>query len=193
MSTVPLARPPRDCVPRMADLDSERATYSVEVPERFNAVLDIVDTWALESPDALAVLSINATGEVVAEQSAADLARASREAARALLALGIGKGDHVFTMLPRIPQWYAAMLGAMRIGAIPMPGTVLLTAKDIDYRLRQAGAVAAITDTAGAPKVDQAGGALRVRLCVGDAPDGWLAFDERCRMAGDGTTPAGSD
>ena len=167
-----------------------RAGYRVEVPERFNAVLDIVETWAAEDPDALAVLSVDGAGEVVAQQSAADLARASREVARVLLELGVGKGDHVFVMLPRVPEWYAALLGAIRIGAIPMPGPNLLTAKDIAYRFKQTGATAAITDPAGTGKVDAAVPELAVRLCAGSAPQGWLSLQERCNAAGDGETPA---
>ncbi len=190
MSIVSLARPARDCVPRLTSIDAERAGYRVSVPERFNAVLDIVDVWAAEDPDALAVLSVDGAGDVVAAQSAADLARASREAARLLLDLGVAKGDHVFVMLPRIPEWYAALLGAMRIGAIPMPAPNLLTPKDIAYRFDQTGATAAITDAAGAEKVDAAVPDLRTRLCVGGAPAGWLSFEDRCRAVGDGATPA---
>ncbi len=189
MSIGSLARPARDCVPRLVDIDAERASYRVSVPERFNAVRDIVDVWASEDPNALAVLSVNGIGEVVAEQSAADLACASRESARVLLDLGVGRGDHVFVMLPRIPEWYAAMLGAMRIGAIPMPGPNLLTAKDIAYRFDQTGATAAITDEEGAEKVDAAVPDLGTRLCVGGAPGGWRSFEERCRAVGDGPTP----
>ena len=189
MSIVSLARPARDCAPRLADIDAERASYRVEVPKRFNAVLDIVDVWGSEEPDALALLSVDGVGDVVAEQSAADLARASREAARVLLDLGVAKGDHVFVMLPRIPEWYAALLGAMRIGAIPMPGPNLLTPKDIAYRFDQTGARAAITDPAGAEKVDAAIPGLATRLCVGGAPDGWLSLEQRCRAVGDGETP----
>jgi acetyl-CoA synthetase len=189
MSIAIRTRPGRDCAPRLTDLDAERACYRVEVPERFNAVLDIVEPWAAEEPDALAVLSVDAVGDLVAEQSAADLARASREAARALLELGVAKGDHVFVMLPRIPEWYAALLGAMRIGAIPMPAPNLLTPHDIAYRFEHAGVTAAITDEAGASKVDAAAPSLRTRLCVGAAPAGWLSFSERCGAAGDGETP----
>ncbi|MGZ4179495.1 MAG: acyl-CoA synthetase [Solirubrobacteraceae bacterium] len=189
MTTVSLIRPTRDCDPRLADLDAERATYHVEVPTRFNAVLGIVDAWASEDPDALAVLSLDADGEVVAAQSAAELARASREAARALLDQGVGKGDHVFVMLPRVPEWYAALLGAMRIGAIPMPGPNLLTPKDIAYRFAETGATAAITDVAGTSKVDEAVPGLATRLCVGGSPPGWLSLEERCRAVGDGETP----
>lgn len=190
MSIVSLDRPSRNCVPRLMDLDAERASFRIEVPERFNAVCDIVDRWALEDPDAVAVVSVDASGGLVAEQSAADLSRASREAARVLLDLGVGKGDHVFVMLPRIPEWYAALLGAMRIGAVPMPGPNLLTPKDIAYRFGQTGAAVAITDQAGAVKVDQAVPDLAVRLCVGAAPDRWLSFGERCEAIGDGETPA---
>jgi len=160
------------------------------VPERFNAVLDIVETWASEDPDALAVLSLDAGGDVVAAQSAADLARASRQAARALLDLGVGKGDHVFVMLPRIPEWYAALLGAMRIGAIPMPGPNLLTPRDIAYRFGQTGATVAITDEAGTAKVDAGAPGVTTRLCVGRAPAGWLSFEQRCAAVGDGPTPS---
>jgi acetyl-CoA synthetase len=179
----------------MTDHASERASFVVDVPERFNPVLDVVETWAAEDPSALAVLSLDAAGEVVAAQSVAQLALESRRAARALLELGVGKGDHVFVMLPRIPQWYAALLGAMRIGAIPMPGPNLLTAGDVGYRLRSAGAGVVVTDPAGAAKVDasEASGDVRVRLCVGGAEAGvggdWLDFDERCAAAGDGETP----
>ena len=189
MALAALNRPARDCPPRLADLDAERASYHVHVPDRFNAVLDIVETWASEDPDAVAVLSLNAGGDVVATQSVADLARASRQAARALLELGVGQGDHVFVMLPRIPEWYAALLGAMRIGAIPMPGPNLLTPKDIAYRVGQTGATVAITDKAGAAKVDAGAPSVAIRLCVGRAPDGWLSFEQRCAAAGDGETP----
>jgi acetyl-CoA synthetase len=126
------------------------------------------------------VLSLDATGDVVSLQTAADLALASRLAARALLDLGVSKGDHVFVMLPRVPAWYAAMLGCMRIGAVPMPGPNLLTAKDIAYRVRRAGATAAITDAAGAAKVEAAAPRLVVKLCAGgDAPAGWHALEHR--------------
>jgi acyl-coenzyme A synthetase/AMP-(fatty) acid ligase len=181
--------PDRDAPPRLADYDAERASFRLDVPERYNAVLAIVEGWAAEDPDARAVLSLDGAGEVVAEQTIADLARASREAARALLALGVTKGDHVFVMLPRIPAWYAALLGCMRIGAVPMPGPNLLTPKDIAFRIAEGAAVAAITDAAGAAKVQEAAPDLPTKLCVGAAPDGWLDFDEQCAAAGDGDTP----
>lgn len=193
MSTAATTRPGRDAKPRLTEYARERETFRLEVPERFNPVLAIVETWAAEAPDDLAVLSLDGAGEVVAEQTIADLARETRRAARALLAAGVAKGDHVFVMLPRCPEWYAAMLGAMRIGAVPMPGPNLLTSKDIVDRLERAGAVAAITDPAGAAKVESAWGGLTAQLCVvpdgGDVPTGWTSFAAACEGAGDGETP----
>lgn len=184
-----LDRPGRDAPPRLADYAAERAAFRLQVPERFNPVLAIVETWAAEDPDAPAVLSLDGAGDVVALQSIGELAQASREAARALLARGVKKGDHVFVMLPRVPGWYAAMLGCMRIGAVPMPGPNLLTAKDIKDRIARAGAVGAITDVPGAGKVDETGADLAVRLCVGGTPEGWTDFAAACAEAGDGETP----
>src|SRR5579863_18210 len=192
-----LDRPTRDAAPRLSDYEQERATFSAEAPERYNPVLAIVESWAQEGPDAPAVVSVDAAGEVVDTQTAAQLAAASRRAARAFLDAGIKQGDRVFVMLPRIPEWYAALLGAMRIGAVPMPGPNLLTPHDIADRITRAGARAAVTDAPGAAKVEDAGVELIARFCVGADPAGsgaggarWIDLNEACEQAGDGETPS---
>lgn len=186
--------PDRSAPPRLSDYAQERGAFVVEVPERFNPVIDIVERWADEAPDDLALVSLDGTGEVVAEQTAADLALESRRAARALLAHGIKKGDPVFIMLPRVPAWYAAMLGAIRIGAVPMPGTNQLTSRDIGYRLRAADAVAAIVDGTGTEKVDAiddapAGLTHRIAWNAGRR-EGWHDLGALMDAAGDGDVPA---
>ena len=176
--------PGRDAAPRLTDHAAERAGFRLDVPEVFNPVVDIVETWAAEDPDALAVLSLGPDGAVVGEQTAADLARDARRFGRALLDLGVRKGDPVFVMLPRIPAWYVVVLGAIRVGAVPMPGPNLLTAKDIAYRVTEAGAVAAVTDAAGVAKLDAVRDGLptlRTLVAVGEradeARDGWDDLD----------------
>ena len=52
-------RPARDCSPRLTDYATERASYRLKLPERFNAVEAIVDRWAREAPDDPAVLSLD--------------------------------------------------------------------------------------------------------------------------------------
>jgi acetyl-CoA synthetase len=177
----------------MKDYDAEKASFRLEVPEVFNPVLDIVDRWADEAPDDLALLSLDGQGGVVAEQSSADLARESRRAARALAGAGIGKGDRIFIMLPRVPAWYTAMLGAIRIGAVVMPAPNMLTPRDIAYRIGASGAVAAITDASGAERLDAVTEpleSLRLKIAWGGGGEGWEDFDALLDAAGDGDTPA---
>ena len=187
------AKPDRNSPPRLDDYESERANYRVEVPDRFNSVVDIVERWAAEAPGDLALLSLDGSGAVVAEQTVADLAGEARRAASALTRLGVNKGDRVFIMLPRVPAWYAAVLGAIRIGAVPMPGTGQLTSRDIAYRLHSAEAVAAITDAAGAEKVaaiDRLPTSVAHRIlwrAGGVGPlEGWHDLDALTAEAGDG-------
>jgi acetyl-CoA synthetase len=185
-----LRRPGRDAEPRLTDYVSEVASFRLEVPERFNPVLAIVETWAKKSADDPAILSLDARGDVVQVDTIGELAAATRRTARALIAAGVQKGDHIFVMLPRVPEWYAAMLGCMRIGAVPMPGPNLLTTKDIKDRMSRAGAVGAITDPVGAAKVDDTGVPLGAKFCVGaETPPGWTGFASACELAGDGATP----
>jgi acyl-coenzyme A synthetase/AMP-(fatty) acid ligase len=186
------ALPNRSAEPRMGNYDTEKASFRLDVPKVFNPVLDIVDRWAGEAPDDLALVSLDGEGGVVAEQTSADLARESRRAARAFLDAGIGKGDRVFIMLPRVPAWYSAMLGAIRIGAVVMPAPNMLTPRDIGYRLSASGASVAITDASGAERLDAVTEeleGLRLRITWGGGGDGRLDFDELLDTAGDGETP----
>jgi acetyl-CoA synthetase len=183
--------PDRSAPPRLTDYEAERARYRAGVPDRFNPVVDIVERWAAEAPDDLALVSLDAEGAMVAEHSAADLASEARRAARALAELGVKKRDPVFIMLPRIPAFYAALLGSMRIGAIPMPGTNQLTSRDISYRLHSADAVVAITDSVGVEKVDAIADpppSLAHRIAWGGG-DGWHDFASLMEEASDGQVP----
>ncbi|MDO8212435.1 acyl-CoA synthetase [Conexibacter sp. CPCC 206217] len=186
-------RPDRSAPPNMSSYEQTRAAYAPVVPERFNPVVDIVERWGLEAPDDLALVSLGPAGETVAEHTAAQLAELARRAGRALLALGVEPGDRIFVMLPRVPAWYAAMLGAIRIGAVPMPGTNQLTARDIGYRIEAGGAVAAITSAEGAAKLgaaDRDMPTLRHRIAwepgAAATAAGWHDFDALIDAAGDG-------
>jgi acyl-coenzyme A synthetase/AMP-(fatty) acid ligase len=178
----------------MTDYEAERAAFRLDVPERFNFVLDVLEKRAKATPDGLALLALDAAGTETARYSWAEMARETRRMGNALAGLGVQKGDPLFIMLPRIPEWYVAALGAIRIGAIPMPGTNLLTGKDIEYRIQRANAVAAITDSEGAAKVDSVANnlaTLKHRIVVGEAPsDGWTPFDRLVATGLDKLTPA---
>jgi acyl-coenzyme A synthetase/AMP-(fatty) acid ligase len=172
----------RDLPPNMTDYLATRASFRLEVPERYNYARDVIDAWASKEPGKLALLAVGPDGGGARRYSFADLAASSNRAANFLAARGVGKGDRVLVMLPRIPDWYDVVLGCIKLGAVPMPGTTLLTARDIAYRLERAGATAAVTDPDGAGKVDEAAEQLGLgleRFCVGDPPaPAWSSWAE---------------
>jgi len=188
-------RPGRDAPPNMTDYEAERAAFRLDVPERFNFVIDVLERRAGATPDGLALVALDAGGAETARYTWAEMARETRRMGNALLGLGIKKGDPIFIMLPRIPEWYVAALGAIRIGAIPMPGTNLLTGKDIEYRIQRADAVAAITDSEGAAKVDSVAGnlpTLQHKIVVGEAPgNGWTPLERLVETGSADPTPPG--
>ena len=174
----------KDVATNMPDYESAYANERLEVPEYFNFGFDVVDKWA-DDRTKLALLSVDSSGENVQHHTFWDLKILSNKYANALRERGIKKGDRVFIMLPRIPEWYVVMLGLMKLGALPMPGTTLLTPKDIEYRINTAEAVMAITDDENSGKIDEAAGdcpTLKHLVVVNGEKRGWLSYDEE--MAG---------
>ncbi len=139
--------------PHMTDYEAERRNFHLEVPEYFNFATDVIGKWASD-PNKLAMLWIGQNGEEQ-QLTFAHFAERSSRAANAFARLGIQKGDRVLVMLPRIPEWWESVLGLMKIGAIPIPSTTLLTPKDIQFRAEVAEVAAFITDSEGAEKFDQ--------------------------------------
>src|SRR6266702_3416493 len=139
--------------PNMTDYEAERRSFQLDVPEYFNFATDVIGKWASNSTKP-AMLWVGQHGEERG-LTFAYFAERSNRAANALSKLGIKKGDRVLVMLPRVPEWWESVLGLMKIGAIPVPCTTLLTPKDIQFRAEAAEASAIITDNEGAFKFDQ--------------------------------------
>lgn len=176
-------------MPNMTDYEATRASFRLEVPERFNAAVDVVDRRAESDPDKLALRMVSPDGVHADDFSFGDLRRRSNQMARALSDLGVGKGDRVFLMLPRVIGWYDTVLGAIKLGAIPMPGTTQLKAKDIAYRINKASATVAVTDADGAGIIDSVRGecpSLQTLIVMGGAVDGWVDGDAARESAPDG-------
>jgi acetyl-CoA synthetase/medium-chain acyl-CoA synthetase len=169
----------------MTDYEHERRTCRVAVPERFNFAIDVVDRRAEDDPGKLAMLWIGPDGET-RRLGFGYFREASNRCANVLRGLGIGKGDGVLVVMPRLPEWHVVLLGLMKLGAVPMPGTTLLTAKDVAYRVRSAGVKMAITTPESAETIERARADCPTleRLClVGGTRPGWDSFDAAMRMA----------
>lgn len=149
------------------------------VPADFNWAYDVVDRWG-DDPAKLAMRWVGPAGELRAISFAA-FAERSRRLANALEARGLARGDRAFLMLPRVPQWWESILGIMKAGAVSMPGTSLLTPKDIAYRVAASDARLIITDPDGAAKVDAVRDqcpTLALFVLVGGERAGWLSYEQ---------------
>lgn len=154
--------------------------FKWEVPEYYNFGFDVVDKWA-EDRTKLAILSVDEKGGHPDFMSFYELSRRTNQFVHVLKKLGLTKGERVLIILQSIPQWYVAMIGMFKAGVVPMPGTVLLTAKDIDYRVNRAEASLVITDLAHQARVDEVAGrcpSLRHKILVDGQAPGWLNYDE---------------
>ncbi|EGC21250.1 AMP-binding enzyme [Prevotella multiformis DSM 16608] len=113
------------------------------VPDTFNFAYDVMDEWAKEAPDKLALLWTSERGEEVKTTFAGFKEQTDRTAAY-FLSLGISRGDKVMLILKRHYQWWLAMMALCKIGAVAIPATHMLTKKDIVYRNRRASVKAII-------------------------------------------------
>ena len=132
------------------------------IPENFNFAYDVMDAWAEEKPDGLALLWTNDQGEEI-RTTFAELKEQSDQAASYLMSLGIGKNDPVMLILKRRYEWWIIMLALCKIGAIVIPATHMLTKKDIVYRNTRASVKAIIC-------VDDAYVTGQIQLAMADSP-----------------------
>jgi acetyl-CoA synthetase len=139
-------------------------------PATFNFGGDVVDHIA-KTADKTGLIWVNADGDE-ARFLFSDIARLSAKLASALSARGVGKGDRVVVLLPRIPEWQIAMVACAKIGAVAVPCIEMLTAKDIAYRAQRSEAKAVIARAEHALKFADIIDQFAVKVSVGETP-GW--------------------
>ena len=108
-----------------------------KIPENFNFAYDVMDAWAEEHPDKLALLWTSERGEEV-RATFAELKDQTDHTAAYFQSLGIGHGDKVMLILKRHYQWWLSMLALHKLGAVAIPATHMLTKHDIVYRDQRA-------------------------------------------------------
>ena len=108
-----------------------------KIPENFNFAYDVMDAWAEERPDKLALLWTSERGEEV-RATFAELKDQTDRTAAYFQNLGIGHGDKVMLILKRHYQWWLSMLALHKLGAVAIPATHMLTKHDIVYRDQRA-------------------------------------------------------
>jgi acetyl-CoA synthetase/medium-chain acyl-CoA synthetase len=136
--------------PNMNNYYEEYKGFSLRVPEQFSFPLDIFDKW----DNGMALFWTD--GEKERKVSFKEMKILSSKGAAVFKKIGINRGDKVLVMLPNIPEWWEVMLALMRLNAIPIPATTLLTSRDIGYRLSSTDIKAVVSTDEDAEKVEDA-------------------------------------
>ncbi len=152
----------------------------------FNFAFDIVDEIAKRNPNKLAMLHID-KNKIERRFTFKDMKRASNMAANYFKSLGIKKGDKVMLVLKRHYQFWFAILGLHKLGAVAIPATNLLQQHDLDYRFNAAGVSAIVCTADGdvAHQVDLAESSsptLKTKIMVGGNREGWHNFDDEYKL-----------
>jgi len=92
------------------------------------------DVLARLPPDQLALVELARDGSR-REWSFGEVSASSARLAGALARRGVGRGDVVMTLIGNRPEWVLTMLACFRLGAVVLPCTEQLRAKDLRLRL----------------------------------------------------------
>ncbi len=160
--------------------DAERAAREFVVPEleTFNFATDWFDQLATEQPTRTALHLVEENRDT--RVSYAELARRSEEVAGWLWTQGLRPGDRVLLVLGNVVPLWELMFACIRMGAVMIPATTLLSRDDLDDRIRRGDARAVVAATADTPRFGAAAdGCLRIGVDLGvghgEAP-GWEPY-----------------
>lgn len=143
--------------------------------DTFNWALDHFDVMARDNAaPALWVVADDGSEEKL---SFAELSARSNRVANFLRAQGVQRGDRVLIMLGNVVPLWETMLAAIKLGAVMIPATTLLTPEDLADRFERGGVRHVVAGAADATKFDTLGGDYS-RIAVGAAPAGWVAFEQ---------------
>ena len=168
--------------PKLNDYQTDKQNFRLTIPENFNFGFDVIQRRADEA-NKTAFIYVDRSGNTIKHYSFRDLNHAANQFAHVLLDIGAKKGDMALFIAPRIPAWYQIIIGCIKTGIVAMPGTNLLTARDIKYRINKSRATIAIVTAEHANKIEQIRNecpSLQHLILIGGERDDWISYESCC-------------
>ncbi|MDH4440881.1 MAG: AMP-binding protein [Rhizobium sp.] len=125
--------------------DGLRRDFRWEIPSDFNIGRVVADDWAARAPDRVCLQHFSPDGRHLSMTYEVLAAQSSR-LAHALTGFGIGRGDRVALLLPQCFETVTAHVALYKMGAIALPLALLFGEEALEYRLKDAGARAVVTN-----------------------------------------------
>lgn len=170
------------------DYDAAVKGFRWPDPAPFNWALDWFDTELAhnaDSRDRPALWIVDAASGNETKLSFAELSRRSNQVANFLRAQGLKRGDHLLLLLGNVVPLWETMLAAMKLGAVVIPATTLLTADELRDRLDRGKAKAVVATQDQVAKFAGLGGDKLARIVVGatQTHEGWLPFEDAAKQS----------
>ena len=162
-----------------------RSSHDLKCPDNFNFGFDIISDEYGKS-EKTALIAIQKSTKKVQKISYKELNENSSKFANALKNFGIKKKDNILVILPRIPEWYYCILGCSKVGAVAIPCTKMLKAKDIEYRAKKSNAKVIISTSESSSEINKIKDnckSLKYKILVKDKKDDWYNYDEICKKS----------
>jgi len=148
--------------------------------DEFNWALDYFDTMARDN-DAIALHIVGEDGSEV-KRSFRQMSERSAQVANHLRSLGVRRGDRILLMLGNeLPLW-EVMLASIKLGAVLIPATALLTTDDLRDRLERGEVKHVVTASAQASKFAPLPGHY-TRVSIGEPVPGWQRLEDSSRAS----------
>ena len=169
--------------------------------DAFNFAFDVVDGLARRKGDKLAMLHVDRNG-VERYFTFQDMSRYSSRAANYFQSLGVKRGDRVLLILKRHYQFWFAILGLHKLGAVALLASNQMMEHDLAYRYEAAGISAVVCTANGEVSWEAERAAAQfpgmVKIMVDGCRQGWHDFDQEFRLFSDEfirskDAPAGED
>ena len=157
--------------------DYETACRGYQRPQldSFNWALDYFDHHAKDNlTPALWVVEEDGSERKI---SFADMAARSNQVAEYLRLCGVRRGDRVLLMLPNRVELWEIMLAGIKLGAVLVPTTMLVSGADLADRLERGRVGHVIAQASEAHKFEGLEGNY-TRIAVGGALEGWRDFED---------------
>ncbi len=166
---------------RREDWAGAQREFRWPVFEEFNWVRDYFDVVAAGN----GTPALRVVDDAGADQSLAfsELAQRAAQVANFFASEGLRAGDRLLIMLPNCVPLWETMLAAIRLGAVMIPASTLLEREDLRDRLERGQVKAIVTDAGLAGRFTGLPGAP-LRIAVGGAVEGWVAYDRSRAAAG---------
>lgn len=171
-------------LPQSRDYEEVCRRFRWHLPRRFNIGVSVCDVHADRYPERLAIIHIDAEGRRE-DFRYGWLKETSNRLANVLAGHGVGAGDRVAILLPQGPEVAVAHIAAYKLGAVALPLSTLFGVDALSYRLKDAGALALVTNRQGVAKLAERRAELPLKLVLSTdgAAEGALALDAELSRA----------